>query len=227
MDQLELSNTSGKLLDVKQVITVREKLINSGVTVKKGAIRSAVLEVPADGNVVYPGDLTFSSDQTFTGGHVVIQGDLYLNGGTISLAGASLEVRGKLVASGASLALDKDSRVYVAGRAMLTNVPVTLDGTLTVQDDLILSSSAISGGGTLDLRGDLFSDSAITVGTLRLDGLTRQYLNSSAKVLVEKIIFDNPSRGGVVLQSIVNYTQSAELNDTSVFGSGKLKREAA
>ena len=130
------------------------------------------------------------------------------------------------MASGASLALDKDSRVYVAGRAMLTNVPVTLDGTLTVQDDLILSSSAISGGGTLDLRGDLFSGSAITVGTLRLDGLTRQYLNSSAKVLAEKVVFKNPSRGGVVLQSVINYKQGVELNGTSVFGGGKLKEAA-
>lgn len=228
VDQLELSNTSGKLLDVKQVITVREKLINSGVTVKKGAIRSAVLEVPADGNVVYPGDLTFSSDQTFTGGHVVIQGDLNLSNAKLTLTGTSLEVRGKLVTSGSTLALDKDSTVLVAGRASLSNTPVTLDGTLTVLDDLILSSSsAVTGSGTLQLRGDLLSACAVTIGTLRLDGLTRQYLNSSAKVLVEKIIFDNPSRGGVVLQSVVNYTQSAELNDTSVFGSGKLKKEAA
>ena len=228
VDRLELSNTSGKLLDVKQVITVREKLTNDGVSVKKGAIRSAAIELPADGDMVYPGDLTFSSDQTFTGSHVVIQGDLNLSNAKLALTGTSLEVRGKLVTSGGALALDKDSVVLVAGRASLSNTPVTLDGTLTVLNDLVLSSSsAVTGSGALCLRGDLLSTCAVTIGTLRLDGLTRQYLNSSAKVVAEGITFDNPSRGGVVLQSVINYMQNVELNGTSVFGGGKLKKEAA
>ena len=130
--------------------------------------------------------------------------------------------------SGGALALDKDSVVLVAGRASLSNTPVTLDGTLTVLNDLVLSSSsAVTGSGALCLRGDLLSTCAVTIGTLRLDGLTRQYLNSSAKVVAEGITFDNPSRGGVVLQSVINYMQNVELNGTSVFGGGKLKKEAA
>ena len=45
-------------------------------------------------------------------------------------------------------------------------------------------------------------------------------------MLAEHIVFENPSRGGVVLQTIIYYTQEAEWNGTAIFGGAKLKKEA-
>lgn len=227
VNTLELSNTSGKLLDVQQIITVKGSLINHGVTVPPSAIRSGVPE-PVDGETVYiPGNLTISDSRTFTGGHIVVQGNLTLSKAQISLAGAVLEVQGRLVASGSAITLDEGSSLIIAGRSSLTGTPVTLDGTFTARDDLILSSSAITGKGTLCLRGDLMAASPVTAGKLLISGLTRQYLSSSGKVLAERIVFENPSRGGVVLQSVIYYTREAELNGTAIFDGVRLKKEAA
>ena len=227
VNTLELSNTSGKLLDVQQIITVKGSLINHGVTVTPSAIRSGVPE-PVDGETVYiPGNLTISDSRTFTGGHIVVQGNLTLSKAQISLAGAVLEVQGRLIASGSAITLDKGSSLIIAGRSSLTGTPVTLDGTFTARDDLILSSSAITGKGTLCLRGDLMAASPVTAGRLLISGLTRQYLSSSGKVLAERIVFENPSRGGVVLQSVIYYTREAELNGTAIFDGARLKKEAA
>lgn len=227
VNTLELRNTSGKLLDVQQVITVKGSYINNGTAVPPSAIRSGAPE-PADGETVYmPGNLTISEGRTFTGGHIVVQGNLTLAGAQLTLAGATLEVQGRLIASGGSIALDENSTLLVMGRSSLSGTPVTLNGTFTARDDLLLTSSAITGKGTLCLRGDLVSSSPVTVGTLLVSGLTRQYVNSSGKVLAEYIVFENPSRGGVVLQSVIYYTQKAELNGTAIFGGTKLKKEAA
>ena len=227
VNTLELRNTSGKLLDVQQVITVKGSYINNGTAVPPSAIRSGTPE-PADGETVYmPGNLTISEGRTFTGGHIVVQGNLTLAGAQLTLAGATLEVQGRLIASGGSIALDENSTLLVMGRSSLSGTPVTLNGTFTARDDLLLTSSAIIGKGTLCLRGDLVSSSPVTVGTLLVSGLTRQYVNSSGKVLAEHIVFENPSRGGVVLQSIIYYTQKAELNGTAIFSGTKLKKEAA
>lgn len=227
VNTLELRNTSGKLLDVQQVITVKGSYINNGTAVPPSAIRSGAPE-PVDGETVYmPGNLTISEGRTFTGGHIVVQGNLTLAGAQLTLAGATLEVQGRLIASGGSIALDENSTLLVMGRSSLSGTPVMLNGTFTARDDLLLTSSAITGKGTLCLRGDLIASSPVTVGTLLVSGLTRQYLNSSGKVLAEQIVFDNPSRGGVVLQTFIYYTQEAKLNDTAIFGGAKLKKEAA
>ena len=227
VNRLELYNTSGKQLDVQQTIRVKGSLINSSVKFTPSAIRADVPEAAAGETVTVPGDLTISDSRSFSGGYIVIQGDLTLSGAQLTLSGATLEVQGKLVTSGGSIVLDGDSALIVAGRSYLSGTPVTLDGTFTARDDLFLTSSAITGGGTLCLRGDLVSSSAVTVGTLLVSGLTRQYVNSSGKVLAGQIVLDNPARGGVVLQTNVYYTQKAELNDTAIYGGTKLKKEAA
>ena len=117
--------------------------------------------------------------------------------------GASLLVKRSLISNGATLLVESGGAVEITDYWSSSSDTVQVDGTLNVKGDAKLSSAAVSASGLLTFKGDLtvsggtwnnpnvafisklpqvVSGSAISVGDLTVDNLSRTGIQIDAKI---------------------------------------------
>lgn len=163
--------------------------------------------------------------------YMIEYGDLIWSGGNMTLTASDVSVDGRLSRTGASsgtMTIDTGSNVFIGGAAQLQNLTITLDGLLYLGSDAVTSSAPITGSGTLRLRGDFQSASAVTLtGDLEAIGKLPQTILGSDAIHAGNVKLDNSSRNGITLTNTIYYSGTLEIGETAITGSDKVIKEEA
>lgn len=206
VQNLQIINPSGGGFTVGSVINVTGRFNNDCKNLIHGEnIHLSGDSVYVDNNLA-KGDFTVSGTYTVKSGDTLtVNGKLYLQKDATLIVedGASLLVKRSLISNGATLLVESGGAVEITDYWSSSSDTVQVDGTLTVKGDAKLSSAAVSASGLLTFKGDLtvsggtwnnpnvafisklpqvVSGSAISVGNLTVDNLSRTGIQIDAKI---------------------------------------------
>ena len=136
----------------------------------------------------------YTKDETV--GSITVDREIVVESGTLTIRGNLTANKKVTVKSGAKL--------IVKGNVVQAKEAIIVDGELEIGGDLLLRAGTLSGAGAVKLSGDLSGDTGELKGleSLTLQGRTAQQVSGKA-VQVTKLVLDNPSRQGVVLETNV------------------------
>ena len=191
-------------------------------------------------NIIAEDSVTITEDKTYNV-PLTIDGDLIIDGKTF-VVNSSLTVKGniavnnggKLIVNGLvrltgtssnTISIDETSEIDFKKLAIIsTYSSITNNGVLRFGGDTSISSSTLTGSGSVYLKGDLYSNSLTVrkLGTFVLNGKLPQIINCSGATF-DHIRIDNPSRGGVKFSSTVYYHKTYETGGNTVSGTVSFK----
>ncbi len=220
---LEINNASKSGFILKSVIHVTENFINNADRIDD--IRNIYLDY-ADGKqyaqksydeqTVINGDLVFDDytiieiqDNVQVNGHVTIPSSSKL----IVSSGGSLNTKGSITVTSATVNINDGGEIKIGDYLNSSSSEFNIDGELIVVGDAKLTSSTLSGNGTISFMGDVNTSSCTwNKPNVSFCGKTPQKISGSV-ISVNNLIVANTSKSGITFNTTVDYY--GEFNDSS------------
>lgn len=219
LQDLLIENTGKTGVSIQKPVTVSGTLRNRSTHLTGGENLTLLSTGTIDGDSFHGSlrvqDYEFTADKAITG-------DLYADGSMTVASGTVTASGGFRHTDEAPLTVAKDAALHVAGITTVQNTALQLDGTLQTGSDCLLTTTTLSGSGTLRAHGDLTLGGESACGTLELCGKLPQTVSGSA-LQVGTLRLNNTSRQGITLDSALTVTETYESNGgPCTQGSGKL-----
>ena len=178
---LKVTGSADRPLYLTQTLTVTGALdaphlrVTGGGSIVGGLVSAAITE-----DTAVPNGLCLTDPLTVTGCTLTVEGPLTVP--QVTLTEASLIVRGNLNLTGGASVLDASSSLTVQGTLTSASGTIQNEGTAEIAGDLILHSTAVTGG-AVTLGGDLFGAGSIQLDSLTRTGKGRQRTQASGLVI--------------------------------------------
>ncbi len=209
---------SGKVV-LNTKINVSGEYVNSGVKVN-------------DDKIIISSGKTITEDRTYKDLNVTtdlmidnctLTVDTLTVSGSIKLTnGAKLVINKKLYANGSSdvISISEDSALTIKKISNIKSYKsILIDGILTFGSDVSISSSTITGSGTVNVNGDFYCNS-VTINKPKnfiIRGKTPQVITCSGASF-DNLNVSNSCRAGVTFQNTVYYYGSYDKGTSNVSG---------
>ena len=213
-DKLEIINVSLNGVDVASKVYVANGYSSYSSKIKNG-FNIIVAQMNTEENETVNGDLILNK---WTGnGDLHITGSLKVAGEVTIPAGYTVTVGGNLILNSASvLTIEEGAVLIVRKNLVASGGTITVNGSMLVVDDAVLSSATVSGSGTLEFKGDLYSTSCTyNKPDILLSGIVPQKISGSTYNF-NNITVTNASPSGVTVESSVNCYGTLDTGDSVI-----------
>jgi hypothetical protein len=225
--KLTLANSSASGVTIGTVVNISESYAPGSTRVTNAANAKVSLNgADLSASQTISGDLHIAKDMTIHDCTLILDGNLYLDGGTLTIKNAAVTVNKRVIASGSaakSLVIGADGSLTVKRTAVLASAAVTNAGRLVFCSDCVLTGGSLTGAGSASFRGDLAAGSCSVALTGKTDFSSKFFqVISGSSLTFGDLTFSNPSRDGVRLDSTVNYTGTLDKGAAVIANEGKL-----
>ncbi len=213
-DNLEITNVSLSGVDIASKIYVANDYNSFALKIRNGS-NIIVSQMNTEEDETINGDLTLNS---WNGnGNLHITGNLTVGGAVTIPSGIVVTVDGNLNLNSASvLTVEEGAVLKVCKNLVASGGTHTVNGSMLVFDDSVLSSAKVGGNGTIEFKGDLYSTSCTyNKPDILFSGIVPQTISGSTYNF-NNISVTNTSHSGVTVASTVNYYGTLDTGDSVI-----------
>ena len=213
-DNLEITNVSLTGVDVASKIYVANDYSSVALKIKNGS-NIIVSQMNTEEDETINGDLTLNSWNGNDNLHIT--GNLTVGGAVTIPSGITVTVDGNLNLNSASVLIVEEGAVLKVGKNLVASGgTLTVNGSVLVVDDSVLSSATVGGSGTIEFKGDLYSTSCTyNKPDILFSGIVPQKISGSTYNF-NNISVTNTSPSGVTFASTVNYYGTLDTGESVI-----------